>query len=339
MYKSPPKKPIIIIGAYCPDNERKDILDNCVNSLQGIRKNFDLMISSHSIIPENIARKVDFIFYDSNNSLIYDWDLSNTPWFCPWEGVSIISSLISNYSTYLAGQRIFCGGLGLAKNFGYEKAHWIDYDAVINDYSEIYENLDLLNDHVSVQYQLVDVTFNSVDGGLGIFQGINLNKLNKIYTIYNEEDLMNILIQSSQKTNEVINQQVYSMDGEKIYYKNFDVLVKKGNIFNGSQQTEKDSLDDWTVPYYDTKSERVNVVVWNSKKNYPIEVHFIINGSRLVSVKGVENLMWRIEEIGPIDGIDEILTVVDNKIKNHIVINTQELKEKFIRNNRTMYEY
>lgn len=332
-------KPIIVIGTYCPDEERKEVLEKCINSLQEIRRDFDLMISTHTLVPENIAKKVDYLFYDSNNDLIYDWDLSNTPWFCPWEGMSIISSLISNYSTYLASNRLLCGAMGLAKSFGYKKAHWIDYDAVINDYSELYENLNILEDHVAVQYQLTDVTLNSVDGAVGIFQGINLDRVNKIFTTYNKDVLLDILINSSQKTNEVINQQVYSMDGEKIYYKNFNVLLEKGNIFNGSQQTEKDSLDDWTVPYYDTKSERVNVVVWNSKKNYPIDVHFIINGSRLISIGGTNHLQWRIEDVGPIDEVDEILTIVDNKIKNHIVINTRELKEKFIRNNRTMYEY
>lgn len=330
-------KPIIVIGTYCPDDERKLILEKCVDSLQRIREDFDLMISTHTLIPENVAKKVDYIFYDANNDLIYDWDLANTPWFCPWEGMYIVSSLISNYSTYLASNRLLCGAMGLAKNFGYEKAHWIDYDAIINDYSELYENLGLLEDHVAVQYKLVNVTLNSVEGALGIFQGINLNKVNKVFTTYNKDILVDILINSPQKTNEVINQQIYSMDGEKIYYKNFDVLLEKGNIFNGSQQTEKDSLDDWTVPYYDTKSEKVNVVVWNSKKNYPIDVHFLINGHRLVSIKGINNLMWAIEEIGSIEEIDEILTIVDNKIKNHIIINTQELKEKFIRNNRTVY--
>ena len=50
-------KPIIIISAYCPDDERKLMLENCVNSLQPIRKDFDILISTHSYIPEYIGKK------------------------------------------------------------------------------------------------------------------------------------------------------------------------------------------------------------------------------------------------------------------------------------------
>jgi hypothetical protein len=38
-----------------------------------------------------------------------------------------------------------------------------------------------------------------------------------------------------------------------------------------------------------------------------------------------------------IDNINEILTIVNNKIKQHIDISTPELKEKFKRNNQTQY--
>jgi hypothetical protein len=37
-------KSLIVIGAYCPDTERKQLLENCINSLQPIRKDFDILI-------------------------------------------------------------------------------------------------------------------------------------------------------------------------------------------------------------------------------------------------------------------------------------------------------
>ena len=52
----------------------------------------------------------------------------------------------------------------------------------------------------------------------------------------------------------------------------------------------------------------------------------------------ISKFSWSIQEVGDIEKIDEILTIVNNKIKNHILINTQELKEKFIRNNYSYYE-
>ena len=332
------KKNIIAVGAYCPDDERKLILERCINSLQPLRKDFDLMISSHSLVPENVSKKVDFVFYDSNNDLIKDWDLCNTPWFSPYSGFTIISSLISNYSTYLAGNRLLCGALGIAKNFGYTRAHWVDYDCFFNEYSEFYENLLLLEDNVSVQYTVNEEDINYVEGGVGVFQAVNLEKVNNLFTTYDRDALLEILKNSDQKTNEVINQKIYLMDGEKVYYKRFDVLEEKGNSFNSSASTSKDDLDDWAVPYYDTKAQKVNVITWNSKKESPIDVQFIINKEKIISMEKISKFSWSIQEVGDIEKIDEILTIVNNKIKNHILINTQELKEKFIRNNYSYYE-
>jgi hypothetical protein len=332
-------KPIIIISAYCPDDERKQLLENCINSLQPIRKDFDILISTHAYIPEYIGKKVDFVFYDANNDLIYDWDLINTPWFSPHEGLTIVSSLVSNFSTYSACNRIIMGGLGIAKNFGYKKAHYIDYDTIINDPSEFYDNNTLLDNYVTIQYKKEYKNYQyNVEGGVLIFHSVNLNKINKIFTTYNEKELLKILKEAPNKTNEIIYQDLYKLDGEEILYKDFDILLNQGNIFNQSRSTQKDDLNDWTVPYYDTKTNKINVIAWNSKKDYPINVSFIINQEKIITLNNVNKFEWKIDEIDDIDNINEILIIVDNKIKNHVLINTPELKEKFKRNNQTQYK-
>ena len=331
-------KPIIVISAYCPDDERKLILENCINSLQPIRNDFDLLISSHSYIPEHIGKKVDFVFYDANNDLIYDWDLINTPWFSPYEGLTIVSSLISNYSTHIAGYRVFSGGLGIAKNFGYKKAHYIDYDAIITDYSEFYDNNKLLEDYTAVQYKKEYKNFEwNVEGAVGVFQAINLIKADDLLTTFNNEKHLKILQESSNKTPEITQQYILHLNNGKVYYKDFNILLEKGNILNKSGQTQKDDLDDWTVPYYDTKTGKINVVAWNSKKDYPINVSFIINQEKIITLNNVNKFEYKMNEVDDINNINEILIIVDNKIKNHVIINTPELKEKFIRNNQTQY--
>ena len=66
-------KDLIVIGSYCPDEERIQLLNNCVESLNGLRKDFDIMILSHSIIPDYIIKKVDYSFYFKKNELIVDY--------------------------------------------------------------------------------------------------------------------------------------------------------------------------------------------------------------------------------------------------------------------------
>ena len=331
-------KSIIIISAYCPDDERKQLLENCINSLQPIRKDFDILISTHAYIPEYIGKKVDFVFYDGNNDLIYDWDLMNTPWFSPYDGLTIVSSLISNFSTYSACNRIIMGGLGIAKNFGYTKAHYIDYDSIITDPSEFYENNKLLENYVTIQYKKEYKDFEwNVEGSVLVFHSINLNKINKILFTYNEKELLNILKNHPNKTNEIIYQDLYKIDNEQILYKNWDILIQKGNIFNLSVNTQKDDLNDWTVPFYDTKTDKINFIVWNFKKDKPIDVSFLINQNQLITINNVNKFEWKMADGDNIDNINEILTIVNNKIKQHIDISTPELKEKFKRNNQTQY--
>lgn len=332
-------KSIIVIGAYCPDKERKQLLENCVNSLQPIRKDFDILISSHVHVPEYIVDKVDYYFYDKDNELITDWDLMNTPWFSPKEDLNIVSSLISNYSVYLAAYKTFINGMGAGKNLGYKTAHWVDYDAVFTDYSDFYDNINILKDYVSVQYVKPNRLFESnLPWGQGPFQAINLDIVNDLFIKYNKEELLKILKNSPHKTNEYISQIILTLDGKKVYHKNFDEIQEKGNTFNLSGQTQMHDLDDWTVPFYDTKTDKINFIAWNSKKDEPINVSFIINQNQLITINGVKRYEWKMADGDYINNINEILTIVDNKLKQHIDISTPELKEKFKRNNQTQYK-
>jgi hypothetical protein len=76
-------KDLIIIGSHCPDFERQEILNKCVDYLKSIRTDFDILISSHVPIPEFISNKVDYVFYDKNNEFLYDAKYQNKPWFAP----------------------------------------------------------------------------------------------------------------------------------------------------------------------------------------------------------------------------------------------------------------
>jgi len=334
-------KSIIIVSAYCPDDERKTMLENCIDSLQFLREDFDILISTHTHIPEHISKKVDFVFFDANNDLIYDWDKMNLPWFSPYSGLVIVSSLISNFSTYSAVNRVFCGGLGVAKNFGYEKVHWIDYDTIINDSSEFYENNKLLDEYMTIQYTNDTNEFfekdKKYDWGYGIFQSFNLNKVSELLITYNEKELLKILDNSAYKTNEAIYQDIYRLNGEKILYKDWNLFQLKDNYFNLSVNTQKDDLNDWFVPFYNTKTNKIDVIAWNSKRDYSVNVNFIINQEKIISLKDISKNTWKMQEIDIIENINEILILVNNKIKNHIVIDTPELKEKFKRNNHTRY--
>ena len=130
-------KELILICAYCPDDRRENILNDCINSLQKCRNEYDILISSHTEIPKYISQKVDYTFYDKNNDLITDLKYLNQSWFSPTNSMTILSTYVSKFSPYLAVYRLLIFGLGFAKMFKYKKIHYIEYDTIINDLSEI----------------------------------------------------------------------------------------------------------------------------------------------------------------------------------------------------------
>lgn len=322
-------KDLIVIGAYCPDDERKELLEKCVKSLDGVKKDFDIMISSHSVIPEHIIKNVDYCFYFKDNELITDWEYLNRPWFSPTDGMTIESSFVTNQSTYLAAYSIFISALGIAKTLNYNTVHWIEYDSEIKDYSDLYENNVLIKEYVAVNYKKQFRNFeNNLEWGYGCFQSINLLKLNEKMLRYDKSFYMKLLKESLNKTNEKITQDLYLSDGHRIFYKDFDNLISKGNKFNLSQNTEKDYLDYWTVPFWDTKDEKAKFIAWNNKDRGNINVSVIINDDKHLYFKEITKFEWRIKEIGDLEKIETITILINGLVKRRITLNT-DLRNKF----------
>lgn len=313
-------KSIIIIGAHCPDEEREKLLYQCVESVQGLKNDFDVMVSSHTHIPEYISNLVDYVFYDKNNELITDHDYLNKPWFSPLDNITINSSLVTNYSTYLAAYRIFIGSLGLSKVMGYKKVHWIEYDSNIKDYSEIYDNEKLINDYSAIQYKKEYRNYeDNLEWGYGCFQAINIEKIEKHLLFYDKKYLLEMLSKSNHKTNEKITQDLYTMNGGLVLFKNFDILTYSENKFNLSTKTEKDSLDYWAVPFFDTLDESVKFVVWNNKDIGNINVIVIVNDNEIFNFFNISKYKWEIKKIGELTEINSITTIINGKIKNRLI--------------------
>ena len=146
-------KDLILITAYCPDDNRLNKLRNLVRGLSEYKDKIDIMIVSHTSIPVDIQKNVNLYLFDDKNELLTDWDLITQPWFSPnGNSRSIQSGLLTNRNTQLAIWRMFILGFSLAKNIGYKKVHQIEYDCEIQSIDEIQKNSDLLNTYNCVYY-------------------------------------------------------------------------------------------------------------------------------------------------------------------------------------------
>lgn len=330
-------KELILVGTYCPDDERERLLNDCIDSLQGCREDYDILICSHTEIPSYITKKIDYVFYDKHNNLITDIKYLNRPWFSLSDNMSILSTYIGSHSTYLAVYRLLIAGLGFAKMFKYEKAHYLEYDSIMNDLSELYDNSKLLDKYDGVAIQKDKGNFeNHLPWPIGNFISFKIKSINEIFTTYDEEKLLEILLESPFKTNEKITNDVMLMDGNSIYIKDYSQVKSKYIKFGLSDNTSKESMNYWAVPFYNTNEDKVFAVVWNNKDAQPINVNFIINETRMINFTQIQKSEWRTEEIGDINDIDSILVLVDNKIKVNIILNNEN-RELFKKTNHSVH--
>jgi len=330
-------KELILIGAYCPDDERETLLNDCIDSLQGCREDYDILICSHTEIPSYITKKIDYVFYDKNNDLITDLKYLNRHWFSLSDNMSILSTYVGSHSTYLAVYRLLIAGLGFAKMFKYEKAHYLEYDSIMNDLSELYDNSKLLDryDGVGIQKDKKDFAPH-LPWPIGNFISFKVKSINEIFTTYNKEKLLEILLESPFKANEKITNDVMLMDGNRIYIKDYSHIKIKDIKFGLSDNTSKESMSYWAVPFYNPEEDKVFAVVWNNKDDEPINVNFIINETRMINFTQIQKSEWRTEEIGDINNIDSILVLVDNKIKVNIILNNEN-RELFKKTNHSVH--
>jgi hypothetical protein len=194
-----------------------------------------------------------------------------------------------------------------------------------------------LDTNVAVQYKKEYKDYEkNLEWGYGCFQSINIERLDETFLIYDRDKLMEILKNCPNKTNEKTTQEIYEKNGGKIFFKYFNKLIIKNNQFNLSDKTSKDSMDYWTVPFYNTKEDKVSVIVWNNKDEDPINVSFIINNDKLITFNNVNKFEWRIGDIGNIKDIESILILVNNRIKTNITLNEKN-KEWFKKTNYTQF--
>lgn len=332
-------KELILVGSHCPDNEREELLNKCINTLQNCRNDYDILICSHTEIPTYISKKVDYVFYDRNNDLITDLKYLNQPWFSPVEGMSILSTYIGESSTYLAVYRLLISGLGFAKMFKYKKVHYIEYDTIMNDLSELYDNSRLLDDYDNVVIQKEEKDYEeNIAWPMGNFMSFKVDSIDEIFLNYDKEKLLEILFNSTSKTNEKITNDIMKMNNNKIFVKDYNKVKLKDIQFALSNKTSKDNMNYWTVPFYNIKEDKVCVIVWNNKDDDPINVNFIINNERMINFNSVSKFGWELKEVGKLEDIDSIIILVNGKTKNKIDFRGHGFREKFRITNYAAYD-
>jgi len=327
-------KDLIIISNYSETYEKQEVLRNLVNQISKQKSHFDLMIVSHTIVPEDISNKCDYVLYDKKNELLYDWDLRCKPWFNPGNERQILSIFTGFYNSHLAIWRMLILGNGLAKNLGYKKVHHVEYDTSINNFSELYENSKLLDTNNSVYYVKSQSTVDDIL--FGSYQAYRLDTLNNNLLVLDEEKLKLKIRDIEDKSPEMMLQKLLTSSGKSVV-KTKNKLDSNENNFGLTHSKLSTGHTAWCLPYYDKLTNKLGFVIWNmEEQNGTINVKLIYNDDRFIDMGNILSKHWSLMDIDDYDNAKKLTVIVNDKIrnifdfdKNHEMFKKASFREEF----------
>lgn len=283
-------KDLIIINSYTPDYEREGLLRNFVNQID--KTNFDLMVVSHSRLPDDLYEKVDYFIYDKENEILTDiYSKYSILWGTPAFYISTTEGRKFNHS--IAAYKLFFMGVNNAKNLGYEKAHVIEYDTSITDMSHFNDNSKLLDNYSLVYYKT-----NNELGLISFPMSFNIKKLNEEWFPLQKEKV----IRDPNKTLEDWESRLIK-DQENTYFRSHLTLAD-GSIAINLYASYKDQI--LTCPVVDKNNNLILLV------NNPLEetLHYrIIINQTIIKNFNIPLRNWATLLLSDYDGINHLLIV------------------------------
>ena len=331
-------KDLIVITAHCPNEEKRRILHDLVFSLQPIRKDFDLMVVSHTPVTFDIQENVDWVIFDKENELLKEWKYQNQPWFSPKDGKFIQSIFFGVGNTYLTLHRQLITGYSMAKTFGYEKAHFIEYDAYFTDYTEFYDNSKILDEYDAILYKKEDKLYEiNLQFGIGNFHSVKIPKLSERAFYFKRDEILRELERSQEKTTEKRTQLLYLENNNKVLFKDDNLITQNGNILRIIDFHKGKFEMQWAVPFYDSEKNTIDFVAWNDASDQPCKVIVIVNDDKIIKFKELNKFAWSIITLGKIDEVNNIKVIINDKLKHNISLDDDNI-EMFKKTNFVKYE-
>lgn len=315
------KKDLILITAFCNNEHKTSTLRNLVNSIKKIG-GFDVLIASHSALPQDIVSSVDYYFYDSKNILLTDFNLRSASWFDPDLNGKIHSIFVGFSNTHLACIRLSIFGNVLARSIGYDKVHHIEYDSVVESDCEFIENSKLLDTYDVVTYRIDDIHHNGLM--LGSFQSYKISKLSDKFLVYDEEEIIQSIRSSNVKSPECFSKDILHF-GKNYIEKSIINFELKGMKFAKSKK--KPEFPAWCFPYHDNKTKKLFFIAWNHEGMENLNIKVIYNDVQVHNITDLKPNFWRIIDLGNYEDAQEVIVLVNNKVRN--VFDFTKIKDEF----------
>lgn len=318
-------KELILITSHAPSNEKQELLRNLVNDTKD--KGYDVMVSTHVFVPKDIVDSVDFIIYEKNNRLLTDLKHKKNMNFWSFDGkLKVKTTETFKFNHGFAMIKLLVNGLSYAKQLGYEKVHFFEYDTKINSFVEIQNNSELLEEYNVIYYVPPGLPWPSAPISL------NLNKVSESWFNISNETIMEFFNEQTSKLSEEYEQRLINDSGPSLN-KEHRVLSDNEIIVGLHCEVEKNS---WMVPVYDQLSDKLIFFGWSKDTNEMIEVILIINKNRIKKYN-ISPYSWIIREIDAFDSVESIFIIIDGEIFNNVDFSKID-KEYYKLKNQIIYQ-
>jgi hypothetical protein len=317
-------KDLILVTAYCPTSEKKEVLHDFLKSLQKFREEYDILVSSHSPLDTWFFSYFDYFYFDKNNELLTDIEYRQNAWFKPWDNYVIWSSYTEIGNTHKAVWDLTIPAVNIANGLNYGKIHMFEYDSQINSDRELKENSQLLDKYDYVIYgnenthQLVGgfISFN-VNGVINEHKVLNKTMYEEFYFDKYPKVPENITFELIKNQRSFIKK-----DHTKLKDNGLEISKVRGNFF------------DWNVPFYDESDRRLKFIARNlSNKSYGIK---IIDNEKFHNLGEIETNTWKIVDLIDFDKIKKLVVFRDDVKVLDLDFETEEYKNRFIKYNSVL---
>ena len=311
-------KDLILITAYCPNKEKKEILFDFLKQLQKFRDKYDILVSSHTPLDTHFFDYFDYFYYDKNNVILTDIEYRQNGFFCPFDNYVIWSSYIGSGNTIKAILDLIIPSISIAKGLKYNKIHYIEYDTNITDDKELIGNSKLLDDYDYVIYNTED-THKLV----GAFFSFKTNSIIDEWKECNDEIFKKSYFGVYPKVPENI---LYNQISNQRKYieKNYNDLKLNGietNIVHENRST-------WNVPFFDPKDKNLKFVSFNNT-NSEYDIKVIVN-NKIHNLGIIKPRNWRIISLlENFYDVEHVIVLKNNEKILHLEFNDLDFKNKF----------
>jgi len=320
------QKELIIITSHCNTTKKKEILLKLLISLQSYRVNFDILVSSHVPLDSHFFEYFDFYFFDKNNNVLTGSKFVQNSWFAPFDNYVIWSSYSDYGNTILAIWDMIIPSISIAKSHGYQKAHYIEYDSVINNDVELFNNSELLENFDYIFY-------NSLESHslVGAFFSFRLDSIIEEWKKIDHIKMKRLIEESYPKTPEFM---FYKMvtNQRNVLRKDLTLLDQNGIIINLS----RGSKFYWDVPYFDPNSFRLKFISYNiNSEHYDIKI--IVNKTQYYYIEELPEHNWTIIDIS--ENFYDVYNLVVFRNNEEIInldLSSDESKKFFIKYNSVL---